>query len=34
VDSWRNLAVNRLYVLEEGGRILKTEDFAPFRKKS
>jgi enediyne biosynthesis protein E4 len=27
VDSWRDLKANRLYVLEEGGRILKTDDF-------
>ena len=27
LDTWRDLKANRLYVLEEGGRILKTEDF-------
>jgi enediyne biosynthesis protein E4 len=27
VDTLINLEVNRLYVIEEGGRILKTETF-------
>jgi enediyne biosynthesis protein E4 len=26
-DTWRDLAANRLYVLEEGGKILKSDDF-------
>jgi hypothetical protein len=34
VDTWKDLAVNRLYVLEEGGRIIKTDDFASSKKKS
>jgi enediyne biosynthesis protein E4 len=34
VDTWKDLGVNRLYVLEEGGRILKTDDFASFKKKA
>jgi hypothetical protein len=34
VDTWRDLNANRLYVLEEGGRILKTDDFSPARKKT
>jgi hypothetical protein len=34
VDTWRDLNANRLYVLEEGGRILKTDDFALARKKA
>src|ERR1700679_263994 len=34
VDTWRDLNANRLYVLEEGGRILKTDDFAPAKKKA
>jgi hypothetical protein len=28
VDRWKDLGANRLYVLEEGGRVVKTEDFA------
>ncbi|MGD0631289.1 MAG: CRTAC1 family protein, partial [Terracidiphilus sp.] len=32
VDIWKDLDVNRLYVLEEGGRILKTDGFASSRK--
>jgi hypothetical protein len=34
VDTWKDLGVNRLYVFEEGGRIVKTDDFASSRKKS
>jgi hypothetical protein len=34
VDTWKNLAANRLYVLEEGGKVLKAEDFAASRKKA
>ena len=34
IDTWRDLNANRLYVLEEGGRILKTDDFAPATKKA
>ena len=30
---WKDLDVNRLYVLEEGGKILKTEDFGRPRDK-
>jgi hypothetical protein len=26
-DVWKDLEANRLYVLEEGGKIIKTEDF-------
>jgi enediyne biosynthesis protein E4 len=33
VDTWKELDVNRLYVLEEGGRILKIDDFAAPKKK-
>ncbi|HEY1803804.1 MAG TPA: CRTAC1 family protein, partial [Terracidiphilus sp.] len=33
VDSWKNLDANRLYVLEEGGRILKSESFSSARRK-
>ena len=28
VDTWKDLDVNRLYVVEEGGKILKVESFA------
>ncbi|HEY1902399.1 MAG TPA: CRTAC1 family protein [Terracidiphilus sp.] len=34
VDTWKDLDANRLYVLEEGGKILKSDDFALARKKS
>jgi hypothetical protein len=34
VDALKDLDVNRLYVVEEGGRILKRESFAAARKKS
>jgi hypothetical protein len=33
VDVWKGLDANHLYVLEERGRILKTENFASSRKK-
>jgi hypothetical protein len=33
VDTWNDLAVNRLYVLEEGGKIMKTEAFPASGKK-
>ncbi len=32
-DAWKDLEVNRLYVLEEGGKILKTEDFGGSKRK-
>ena len=32
-DVWRDLEGNRLYVLEEGGRILKNETYSSLRKK-
>ncbi len=32
VDTWKDLEVNRLYVLEEGGKTLKSDDFASSRK--
>jgi hypothetical protein len=34
VDTWRDLKANRLYVLEEGGRILKTDDFTRTTEKA
>jgi hypothetical protein len=34
VDTLRDLAVNRLYVIQEGGKILKTDDFSEPRKKT
>jgi hypothetical protein len=34
VDTWKDLEVNRLYVLEEGGRLLKSDGFSSSRKKS
>jgi hypothetical protein len=34
VDTWRDLNANRLYVLEEGGRILKTDDFTRAKEKA
>jgi len=34
VDTWKGLAANRLYVLEEGGKVLKADDFAASRKKA
>jgi hypothetical protein len=33
VDSLKDLAVNRLYVIQEGGKILKAETLVPARKK-
>ena len=33
VDTWKDLAVNRLYVVQEGGRILKTDEFGGNKKK-
>ena len=34
VDTWKNLDANRLYVLEEGGKVLKAETFAQVSRKS
>jgi len=34
VDTWKDLAANRLYVLEEGGRILKSSEFSSGPRKS
>jgi enediyne biosynthesis protein E4 len=34
VDTWKDLEANRLYVLEEGGRVLKSDGFSSTRKKS
>jgi hypothetical protein len=34
VDTLQDLDVNRLYVVEEGGKILKRESFAAAAKKS
>jgi hypothetical protein len=34
LDTWKDLKANRLYVLEEGGRILKTEDFTQRAEKA
>jgi len=31
VDTLKNLDANRLYVIQEGGRILKTESFSASR---
>jgi hypothetical protein len=33
-DTWKDLQANRLYVLEEGGKTLKTEDFVSSKKRS
>jgi hypothetical protein len=33
-DTWKDLPANRLYVLEEGGKTLKTDDFVSSRKRS
>ena len=33
VDQFRNLDVNRLYVLQEGGKILKSEPLTPAKSK-
>ena len=32
VDTLRDLDVNRLYVIQEGGKILKTDNFARLKK--
>lgn len=34
VDHWKNLAANKLYVLEEGGKTLKAESLSGLKKKS
>jgi hypothetical protein len=34
VDAWKDLEANRLFVLEEGGTILKSEDFSSSQKKA
>jgi hypothetical protein len=34
VDTLKDLDVNRLYVIQEGGKILKTDTFAPLKKNS
>ena len=34
VDTLKDLAVNRLYVIQEGGKVLKTDDFAGGQKKA
>jgi hypothetical protein len=34
VDTLKDLDVNRLYVIQEGGKILKTDAFAPPKKKA
>jgi hypothetical protein len=34
VDTLKDLDVNRLYVVEEGGKILKNEVLTPARKKA
>ena len=34
VDTWKDLDANHLYVLEEGGRILKTDSFASSRNRT
>jgi enediyne biosynthesis protein E4 len=33
VDTLKDLDVNRLYVIEEGGKVLKSEALSPARKK-
>jgi len=33
VDTWKDLEANRLYVLEEGGKVLKNDDFSSSRKR-
>jgi hypothetical protein len=33
VDSLKDLVVNRLYVIQEGGKMLKAETLVPARKK-
>jgi hypothetical protein len=34
VDTLKDLDVNRLHVIQEGGKILKTETFDPVKKKA
>jgi len=34
VDTLKTLDVNRLYVVEEGGKILKNEALVPAKKKA
>jgi hypothetical protein len=34
VDTLKDLSVNRLYVIQEGGKILKTDDFGGANRKS
>jgi hypothetical protein len=34
VDTWKDLEANRLYVLEEGGRLVKSDSFSSARKRS
>jgi hypothetical protein len=34
VDQFRNLDANRLYVLEEGGKILKSDALIPAKSKA
>jgi hypothetical protein len=32
VDTWKSLAANKLYVLAEGGKLMKTETLANWKK--
>ncbi len=34
VDTWKNLAANKLYVLEEGGKVLKAETLTGIKRKA
>ena len=34
VDTLKDLAANRLYVIEEGGKLLKNEALTPAKRKS
>jgi hypothetical protein len=34
IDQFRNLDANRLYVLEEGGKILKSDPLTPAKLKT
>jgi hypothetical protein len=34
VDSLKDMDVNRLYVIQEGGKVLKSEALTPARKKA
>ena len=34
VDTLKDLDVNRLYVIQEGGKILKTDEFAASKKRA